>query len=299
MRGQQHAAAGRPTAIVTGVTSAIGAAAAAALARRGYRVFGTARRPEAEQMAVIGGEIEVLALDVTDPASVSALLECVLARAGRIDVLVNNAGVTVVGAAEELSEEEARAVVETNLMGVHRMSRAVLPAMRAQCSGRIITIGSVAGFLPKPFEAFYSATKHAVEGYVESLHHEVRDFGIQLSIVQPGYVNTRFSANASPAERRLAAYRRPRAAIDEKLQDGVASGIEPDAVARAVVRAATARFPRLRYRPGWQARRFGFERWLAPQRLFDFGVRVHYGLFYMLPRAGIGRTDPARQHLAK
>lgn len=271
------------TAIVTGVTSAIGAAIAAALARQGFRVFGTARRPVSETFDVEGFTIELLALDVSETASVSACVEAVLARSGRIDVLVNNAGVTVVGAVEETLDDEARPVIETNFMGVHRMARAVLPAMRAQHTGRIITVGSVAGFLPKPFEAFYSATKHAVEGYMESLHHEVCDFGIRLSIIEPGYVRTDLASHAAVAANRISAYAAPRALVAENLERCVADGVAPAVVARAVLKAVNSRWSRLRYRAGFEARIFRLERTLVPQRLFDGGVRIHFfGLMHTL-----------------
>lgn len=271
------------TAIVTGVTSAIGAAIAAALARQGFRVFGTARRPTSKTFSAEGFAIEVLALDVTDPASVTACVDAVLAGSGRIDVLVNNAGVTMVGAVEETLDDEARPVIETNFLGVHRMARAVLPAMRAQRGGHIITIGSVAGFLPKPFEAFYSATKHAVEGYMESLHHEVCDFGIRVSIVEPGYVRTDLASHATVAANRIRAYAAPRALVAENLERCVADGVAPAVVARAVLRAVNSRWSRLRYRAGFEAHVFRLERTLAPQRLFDFGVRIHFfGLMHTL-----------------
>ncbi len=294
MDNRQPTAHARPAALVTGVSSAIGAACAAGLARRGYRVFGTARRPTSDHLSIDGARIEMLALDVTDAASVDAAVAAVIARAGRIDVLVNNAGITVVGAAEEVSDAEARAVVETNFLGVHRMTRAVLPHMRERRSGRIITVGSVAGFLPKPFESFYSATKHAIEGYMESVHHEVRDLGIRVSIVEPGYVHTGFSDHAAGSERRIAAYGEQRAIIEQRLRDAVAAGMAPAGVAAAVVKAATSRFPRLRYRPGFQARRFAFEHWLAPQPILDLGVRVHYGLGTLLGLGGRAAQEPPR-----
>lgn len=274
---------GVPTAIVTGVTSAIGAAIAVAMARRGFRVFGTTRRPASPTLTIEDTSIEVLALDVTDTASVTACVASILALTGRIDVLVNNAGVTMVGAVEETLDDEARPVIETNLLGVHRMARAVLPAMRHSGSGRIVTVGSVAGFLPKPFEAFYSATKHAVEGYMESLHHEVRDLGIHVSIIEPGYVRTDLAAHAASAAQRIGVYAEPRELIADNLARCIAAGVEPAVVARWAVRAATSRWPRLRYRAGLEARIFRLERTLTPQRLFDGGVAIHFfGLMYRL-----------------
>src|SRR5205807_7234616 len=124
----------------------------------------------------------------------------VLGRSGRIDVLVNNAGLGITGAAEESSIEQARALFDTNLFGSMRMTRAVLPQMREQGSGRIINVSSVLGLVPAPFGALYAATKHAIEGYSESVDHEVRDYGIRVLRVEPAYTRTSFDATASLAD---------------------------------------------------------------------------------------------------
>src|SRR4051812_10373728 len=161
-------------AIVTGVSSGIGNATARALTARGYRVFGTARSAASSLPA---GTERVL-LDVRDEASIDAGVAEVLARAGRIDLLVNNAGGAVVGAVEETSLEQARDLFDVNFFGAMRMTQAVLPAMRAQRSGRIVFISSLLGLLPAPFSGLYSASKHAVEGLAESLDHETRKLEI-------------------------------------------------------------------------------------------------------------------------
>ena len=119
-------------------------------------------------------------LDVTDAASVTGAVSTVVQRAGRIDILVNNAGVGVLGAAEESSIAQAQQLFDTNFFGLVRLTREVLPYLRAQGSGRIINIGSVLGFFPAPYGALYAASKHAVEGYSESLDHETREFGVRV-----------------------------------------------------------------------------------------------------------------------
>ena len=129
---------------------------------------------------------------------------------------------------------------------------------------------------------------------MESVHHEVRELGIRVSIVEPGYVRTGFSDHAAGSERRIAAYGEPRAIIEQRLREAVAAGMEPSGVAASVVKAATSRLPRLRYRPGFQARRFALERWLAPQPVFDLGVRVHYGLASLLGLGGRAAKEPPR-----
>ena len=164
-------------ALVTGASSGIGEAAAQALLAAGFTVYGTSRR------AIAGEErdgVVFLPLDVTDDQSAAGAVREVLGRSGRIDVLVNNAGLGVAGAAEESSIEQARALFDTNLFGAMRMTRAVLPQMREQGSGRVINLSSVLGLVPAPFGALYAASKHAIEGYSESLDHEVREYGVRV-----------------------------------------------------------------------------------------------------------------------
>ena len=169
-------------ALVTGASSGIGQAAAQRLADAGYTVFGTSRRAAGTGRR----SFEMLTLDVTSDESVAAVVAEVIRRAGRIDVLVNNAGFGVAPAgAEESSIEQAQSIFDTNFFGVVRMTRAVVPHMRHQRSGRIINIGSVLGFVPMPFGALYAATKHAIEGYSESLENEIRNWGIRVAVIEP------------------------------------------------------------------------------------------------------------------
>jgi NAD(P)-dependent dehydrogenase (short-subunit alcohol dehydrogenase family) len=154
-------------AVVTGSSSGIGHVTAAELARRGFRVFGTVRAADG---AGLPG-VEQVVMDVRDDASVQRGVEEILAKAGRIDVLVNNAGSSIVGAIEETDTAQARELFDVNFFGAVRATRAVLPTMRAQRSGRIVFVSSVLGFLPGPYMGFYAASKHAMEGYAESLDH--------------------------------------------------------------------------------------------------------------------------------
>src|SRR5207248_9420552 len=137
---------------------------------------------------------------VRDPASIDAGVREVLEKAGRIDLLVNNAGGSVMGAIEETSLEQARDLFEVNFFGAARLTQAVLPAMRAQKSGRIVFISSVFGFLPAPFMGFYAASKHALEGLAESLDHEVRTLGIRAALVEPGFMRTSLETNGIVAD---------------------------------------------------------------------------------------------------
>src|SRR5205809_1749766 len=181
-----------PVALVTGASSGIGKATAERLATAGYKVYGTSRRGATSGQRAF----EMLSLDVTSDESVAAAVNALLRSEGRVDLLVNNAGFSVAPAgAEESSIEQARAIFETNFFGIVRMTRAVVPHMRRQGAGRIINIGSVLGFLPMPYGALYAATKHAVEGYSESLDHELRTRGIRVSIIEPAFMKTAFDAN--------------------------------------------------------------------------------------------------------
>ena len=150
----------------------------------------------------------MLTLDVTSDESVAAAVSEVLRREGRIDLLVNNAGFSLAPAgAEESSIEQAQSIFDTNFFGIVRMTRAVVPHMRNQRSGRIINIGSILGFLPMPYMALYAATKHAVEGYSESLDHELRIWGIRVSVLEPASTSTQIDANAPEADAKLDEYR--------------------------------------------------------------------------------------------
>jgi NAD(P)-dependent dehydrogenase (short-subunit alcohol dehydrogenase family) len=167
-----------PIVLITGVSSGIGRAAAEKFAAQGCRVFGTVRN--VGKTTPLPG-VELIEMDIRDDASVEAGVQAVIARAGRIDVLVNNAGMNMVGAVEETSVTEAAVLFDTNVFSVLRMARAVLPHMRKQRRGRIVNVSSVLGFLPAPYMGLYSASKHAVEGLSETLDHEVRQFGIRVT----------------------------------------------------------------------------------------------------------------------
>jgi NAD(P)-dependent dehydrogenase (short-subunit alcohol dehydrogenase family) len=263
------------TAIVTGASSGIGLATAERLARAGYKVYGTSRRTgSAGQRA-----FQMLPLDVTTDESVEAAVNEVMRLAGRIDLLVNNAGFGVSpAAAEESSIEQARSIFETNFFGVVRMTRAVLPHMRRQGSGRIINIGSVLGFLPLPYGALYAATKHAIEGYSESLDHEVRTRGIRVSIIERAYTKTQFDANLMQADSKLDEYRADRASQGEVLREVMAKGDEPSVVAEVVLKAANAERPKLRYTAGGLANRLRWLRRFAPAGMLDAGLRKDFRL---------------------
>ena len=257
-------------ALVTGASSGIGEATAKRLAIAGYKVYGTSRRgAKAGQRS-----FAMLPLDVTNDESVEATVREVMRLEGRIDLLVNNAGFGVAPAgAEESSIEQARSIFDTNFFGIVRMTRAVVPHMRRQGGGRIINIGSVLGFLPMPYGALYAATKHAIEGYSESLDHELRTRGIRVSVIEPAYTKTQFDANFLEPDAKLDEYREVRESLDKTLKDVMAAADEPIVVADVVLKAASAARPKVRYTAGGLAGRLRLLRRFAPARVLDAGIR--------------------------
>ncbi|HXT44093.1 MAG TPA: oxidoreductase [Pseudonocardiaceae bacterium] len=260
----------RPVALVTGASSGIGKAATLALADAGFRVIGTSRHTS---RVAPGDGVTLLDLDVTSDESVSSVVGQVIARFGRLDVLVNNAGVGANGAAEEISVAQAQGVFDVNVFGLMRMTRAVLPHMRAQRSGRIINVSSVGGFVPNPFMAVYVATKHAVEGYSESLDHEVREHGVRVLLVEPGPINTPFDANMVQADTPLPVYSRRRRIFEDVMTETMRAGDDPAVVAKVIATAATDPKPKLRYLAGSTAGRVAALRRIVPAQTFDKSIR--------------------------
>jgi len=260
----------RGVALVTGASSGIGEATAERLAKAGYKVYGTSRR------AAPAGQrsFEMLSLDVTSDESVEAAVQEVIKRAGRIDLLVNNAGFGVAPAgAEEVSIEQAKSIFETNFFGVLRVTRAVVPHMRRQGSGRILNIGSVLGFLPMPYGALYAASKHAIAGYSESLDHELRTRGIRVALIEPAYTKTPFDANMLEADEKFDEYQVIRTAVKRRILEVMETAQPPSVVADTVLKAATATHPKLRYTPEGLATRLRFLRRFAPAGLVDASLR--------------------------
>jgi NAD(P)-dependent dehydrogenase (short-subunit alcohol dehydrogenase family) len=261
---------GTKVALVTGASSGIGEATAERLAKAGFTVYGTSRRGARSGKR----SFAMLSLDVTSDQSVEAAVAEVIGREGHIDLLVNNAGFGVAPAgAEESSIEQAQSIFDTNFFGIVRMTRAVVPHMRRQGSGRILNIGSVLGFLPMPYGALYAATKHAVEGYSESLDHELRTRGIRVSVIEPAYTKTQFDTSMLEPDAKLDEYSEVRAALGKRLRELMATADEPAVVAEVVLRAANAARPKLRYTAGGLAGRLRLLRRFAPAGLVDSGVR--------------------------
>ncbi|HEY8721122.1 oxidoreductase [Pengzhenrongella sp.] len=260
----------RPVALVTGASSGIGKQTALALVKAGYTVVGTSR--DASRVTPLKG-VTFLDLDVASDTSATATVQQVIERFGQIDVLVNNAGIGSIGAAEESSIAQAQAVFDINVFGVMRMVKEVLPHMRARGRGRIINLSSVQGFIPAPFMAVYGASKHAIEGYSQSLDHEVREYGIRSLLVEPAYTKTGFEANSTQPDMPLQVYEQQRKTFGRLMVASIKNGDDPAIVAKVIVRAATDPTPNLRYTAGTVSGRASTLRRFVPAWVFDSQIR--------------------------
>jgi NAD(P)-dependent dehydrogenase (short-subunit alcohol dehydrogenase family) len=253
----------QPVALVTGASSGIGKATAILLATNGFRVFGTSRTPDGN----LSLPYSLLSMDVRSDASVHAAVQYIQEQAGRIDVLINNAGYTQAGAIEENSLADAQAQFDTNLFGVLRVTNAVLPTMRHQRSGRIINVSSLVGQVAPPYIGLYASSKFALEGLSEALRGELRPFHIYVSLVEPGFVKTNLTDEA-PAHP-LADYEQRRQVGMAFVRQGVDQGLDPSLVARTILHIATVSQPRLRYPIGRVATLLITLKRLLPEPAFE------------------------------
>jgi len=262
------------TVLITGASSGFGKATAELLAGQGYRVFGTSRYGNGMDAA----GYEMLTLDVRDDDSVRRCVDAVLAKTGRIDILINNAGYELAGALEETAVDEAKAQFETNFFGVLRMTNAVLPVMREQGEGRIINIGSLAGLVAVPFHGMYSASKYALEGYTEALRLEVRPFNIQVSLIEPGFSSTNLARSGKQSSRLISAYSPMRERIFPAFTEAVQTGQQPEAIARLILALIRKDSPRLRYRVGSDSVWLPRLKMMVTGASFEAGVRRKFHL---------------------
>src|SRR5688572_3773106 len=290
------------TTLVTGVTSGIGREIAQLLAERGARVFGTVRNPQSASS--IRG-VELIRMDVTDDSSVNEAVHSIVQKAGPIQYLVNNAGYSFMGALEETSVAEARQQFETNVFGVLRVTNAILPGMRQQGDGRIVNISSVLGFLPAPYWGIYAASKHAVEGYTETLDHEIRRFGVRALLVEPAYTRTKIRENTKSAKITLDVYADERKRLIAAALQNIERGDDPRMVAEVVWNALTAKSPRLRY-PVGKGVALSRMRRFVPAGMFDKSFRKQFqmdGLVNTLvtehPTVNAHRESPTPQNASE
>ncbi|MEK6481748.1 SDR family NAD(P)-dependent oxidoreductase [Catalinimonas sp. 4WD22] len=267
------------TVLVSGASSGIGRAIAYKLHRQGYQVFGTSRKPKKITEAL---PYKMLPLDVSSRDSVQECLALCLAKAGKVDILINNAGFAHMGCAEEMSEKEARFQVETNFWGYVRMSQAVLPHMRQQQSGKIIQISSLGGSIGIPMQAFYAASKHAVEGYTKSLRMEVKPFNIKVVLLKPGFIRTNMHASFMYGKKELPEYHAVRESVHQEISESLQKGDPVEKVADKVYEILRKRNPAIYYSIGTSGRLLPILYSLFP-RLFEFGSMKKFGLDKLVP----------------
>jgi NAD(P)-dependent dehydrogenase (short-subunit alcohol dehydrogenase family) len=267
--------------LITGCSTGIGRATAQRLARAGMTVYASARRPESIEDLQAAG-CRTLALDVTDEDSMRAAVEEVERAEGAVGALVNNAGYSQSGAVETVPLDDVRRQFETNVFGLLRMSQLVLPGMRREGRGRIVNISSMGGKLTFPGGGIYHATKHAVEAISDAMRFEVRGFGVDVVVIEPGLIRTRFGdaavASVPTEDGPYAEFNQAVAAATARVYDGPLGrlGAGPDAVAKVIERALTAGRPRARYKVTASARVLMGQRALLPDRAWDAVVGTSF-----------------------
>lgn len=262
--------------LITGATSGLGKSCAEYLADKGMVVYGTGRRPMPET-----GLVKHLQMDVTDPESVKQAVAKVVAEQGRIDVVVNNAGMGIGGAAELATLEEIRLQMQTNYMGTVHVCSAVLPHMRAGGGGTIVNVSSLGGVMGLPFQAFYSASKFAIEGYSEALSLEVKPFNVKVCLIEPGDFATGFTASRMVSEATNASkeYGAQFAKTLKSIEKEEQNGLKPDKLAKVLYRIVCSNHPKFRYKVG-NLLQVGFAKSKAwvPSRTYQFLLRIFYNM---------------------
>jgi short-subunit dehydrogenase len=273
-REQEAFLSSQQVAIVTGASSGIGYAIAAKLATEGYRVFGTSRKSE----HVVPYGVQLVQLDVTDDQSVTNCISTIYKSIDHIDLLVNNAGVALVGAFEESSLSQIKALFEVNVFGAIRLAHSLLPNMRERRQGRIVNISSVVGFLPAPFSGVYAMSKHALESFSESLDHEVRHLGVRSILIEPYFTISNINANAFVADQPMFQFEDMRRQMLALFEKSLEDGNSPETVAKVVSLAATHPNPKVRYTVGRDAALLRALRRFMPSRAFEMSFRRQFGL---------------------
>jgi len=251
------------TVLITGATSGIGLTTATRLHNNGFKVYGTSRFPDKHKDRV---GFELLPLDITSETSIQKCIALFLTNSTTIGALINNAGIGVCGSAEETSQELADKQFQTNFWGTVNLTKAILPLMRQQRHGKIITIGSLAGLIGVPFQSYYAASKHALEGFFKSLRFEVKGFNIKISIVEPGFFKTNLHQAFEFAEPSISDYDTIRTNALEVFSNSIKNAPSPEPVAQTILKILHLKNPRFSYRVGRDAKtlpflQFAFNRW--------------------------------------
>jgi NAD(P)-dependent dehydrogenase (short-subunit alcohol dehydrogenase family) len=271
-----HSTSKARVVLVTGASSGIGRAIAQVLAQKGYSVYGTSRKAkwgEAEH------GVQLIPMDVTNESSVQTAIQTIVEQEGRIDVVINNAGLGMLGAVESVTNHEVKELFDTNVFGVLNVCRSVIPHMRAQHYGYIINITSIAGKMGLPFRGIYSSSKFAVEGFSESLSQELQQFGIRVCIIEPGDYRTAINQNRRVAQQIQDVYAQQSEETHRRVNDEVAKAQTPEAMGHLIHRIVNDSHPRLRYRSANLFQRFSLSlKRILPSRLFEKLVMKHYGM---------------------
>ncbi|MBB3196985.1 SDR family oxidoreductase [Roseateles terrae] len=257
----------KKTILITGASSGFGLMLATRLHAQGFHVIGTSRDPEKYPNL----PFKLIRLDLNDDASIGALPQELARQASRLDVLVNNAGYMVTGLAEETPLEQARQQFETNFWGTVKVTNALLPTFRAQKSGQIITVSSIVGLIGPPNLSFYTASKHAVQGFFKSLRFELNPFNIQVSMVEPVWFKTNLANHAVKASGRISDYDSYRRKANAATQKGIDEAQAPDAVVNTITKLIGTREPRFSNPVGKMTGMFLFLQSYAP-RMFEGSI---------------------------
>jgi len=278
MSGMGAMSAPTRVALVTGGSAGLGAALCSELAARGWHVLAASRRATAPTVAPgCTGAIEPVMLDVCHPQSITDLAQQLAHRGLSPELLVNNAGININGVFEEVSAAQGRAIIDTNLHGVADTIRAFLPAMRERRRGTILTIGSLAGLLAPPGEAYYAASKHALEGLHEALQHELHRFGIRVCLAEPGFIRTDLARSAAACEQSIADYAPVRQGLRKHWMSSVAAGMAAERAARDIVDwALDGRGLHRRF--GADARWLPWLKAVLPESAYAAGLRRRFGV---------------------
>ena len=263
------------TVLVTGASAGIGYATADLLGKSGFRVFGTGRNVSGKKI----GSFETLPLDVTSDDSVVACISTVMNETGRIDVLINNAGIGTLGALEEATVPEARAIFDTNFFGTVRMVDAALPEMRKRKSGMIINLGSMAASVPVPYHGFLTASKAAINSYTDALRFELNDLGIKVILMEPGMVRTHIGEQCEKLKTRrtIDDYHPLEDNVVKRLELMSRESIDPGQVAEVMLKAVTAQNPLPHYMVGKEKRLVSLAK-LLPVTIVDSMMKRRLGM---------------------
>jgi len=261
------------TVLITGASSGIGRETAKLFQKQGWNVIATMRNPSVERELNLLSNVEVVKCDVTDLKSMKQAIDQGIKRFGKIDVLVNNAGYYAVGALESATTEQIKRQLDTNLLGLIEMTKAILPHFRQNRSGIIINLSSIAGVLSIPLQCLYHATKYGVEGFSESLQYELEPFHIQVKLIEPGTINTEFCGRSmTRLEDNSKEYRNYTDKMIQSLIKNGNSGSHPDGVARTIYKAVTDGRNKMRYPTGKMSWMIWLRK-LLPVRLYQTLVK--------------------------